>query len=106
MESPDTDVAGSLDKILVLPPEEVKTSLILPLSETQAVVRKSKMKPVRHVECVRAATLFKHVFPTTSTKEIKRGPYIDHFKTNPLNMNIAHVQVKLSAVLSMVNMET
>lgn len=46
VESPDQDVVGSLDKILVLPPEEVKTSLILPLSETQAVIRKSKMKPV------------------------------------------------------------
>ncbi|XP_060572897.1 delta-like protein 1 [Ruditapes philippinarum] len=45
VESQDPQVRHSLDKILVLPAEEVKTSFILPLSEKQELIREHKLKP-------------------------------------------------------------
>ncbi|XP_052779047.1 protein jagged-1-like isoform X2 [Mya arenaria] len=45
VESPDPGVVGSLDKILILPEHELKTSFILPFSEKQMVIRKVRQKP-------------------------------------------------------------
>ncbi|XP_045164442.1 delta-like protein 1 [Mercenaria mercenaria] len=45
VESQDPQVRHSLDKILVLPEEEVKTSFILPLSEKQELIREQQLKP-------------------------------------------------------------
>lgn len=46
VESQDPQVQHSLDKILVLPEEAVKTSFILPLSEKQELIREQQLKPV------------------------------------------------------------
>lgn len=46
VESQDPQVEHSLDKILVLPEETVKTSFILPLSEKQELIREQQLKPV------------------------------------------------------------
>lgn len=45
VESQDLQVQHSLDKILVLPEEAVKTSFILPLSEKQELIREQQLKP-------------------------------------------------------------
>lgn len=45
VESQDPQVKHSLDKILVLPENIVKTSFILPFSEKQELIREQKLKP-------------------------------------------------------------
>jgi len=48
VESPDPKVVDSLDKILKLPTDELKSSLILPFSVQAFPIRKQdELKPVR-----------------------------------------------------------